>query len=50
MSGSVSRALVEGKSGGGVASEQMQPLYDVKTLVQQNAQRLVAVEQRLKVK
>lgn len=40
------RALVEGKSG--VASEQMQPLYEVKTLVQQNAQRLVAVEQRLK--
>jgi hypothetical protein len=42
------RALVEGKSVGGVASEQLQPLYEVKTLVQQNVQRLVAMEQRLK--
>ena len=47
------RALVESKpggGGGGVASEQLQPLYEVKTLVQQNAQRLAAVEQRLKVR
>lgn len=47
---SLSRSVVEGKSGGGIASEQLQPLYEVKTLVQQNSQRLAALEQRLKVR
>lgn len=41
---------MEGVSGGSkVASEQMQPVYEVKTIVQQNAQRLAGLEQRVKV-
>jgi mannose-binding lectin 1 len=41
------RAVVEGRPGG-VASEQMQPVYEVKNIVQQNGQRLAALEQRAK--
>lgn len=45
------RALIEGGNvqGGKVASEQLQPVYEVKTIVQQNSQRLAGLEQRAKV-
>ena len=38
-----------GGGGTGIASEQMQPVYEVKNIVQQNSQRLIALEQRAKV-
>ena len=38
------------RSGSGIASEQMQPLHEVKALVQQNGNNLQVMEAMLKVK
>jgi hypothetical protein len=43
------RSVVDGGQGSKVASEQMQPLFEVKNIVQQNSQRLAGLEQRAKV-
>lgn len=42
------RSVVDGGQGSKVASEQMQPLFEVKNIVQQNSQRLAGLEQRAK--
>lgn len=43
------RSLV-GSSSGKAMSEQLQPLYELKNILQQNSQKLAGLEQRVKVR